>query len=57
MGDVEKDLKKGVQAGWSRWARVSGVICDGRGAVIIKGKVDKRCRQEAELEEAEFKIV
>lgn len=34
-------VKKRVQAGWSGWRRVSGVICDRRIATSVKGKVYK----------------
>lgn len=32
---------KRVQAGWSGWKRVSGVICDGGIAEIVKREVYK----------------
>lgn len=36
-----KGVKKRLQAGWSGWTRVSGVICDKRVAVEVKGKTCK----------------
>ena len=38
-GGCEREVKKRVQAGWNRWRRVSGVICDRRLPARIKGKV------------------
>ena len=38
-GGCEREVKKRVQAGWSRWRRVSGVICDRRLPARVKGKV------------------
>ena len=38
-GGCEREAKKRVQAGWSRWRKVSGVICDRRLSARVKGKV------------------
>ena len=38
-GGCEREVKKRVQAGWNGWRRVSGVICDKRLLVRVKGKV------------------
>ena len=38
-GGCEREVKKRVQAGWNGWRRVSGVICDRRLTVRVKGKV------------------
>ena len=35
----EREVKKRVQAGWNEWRKVSGVICDRRLRVKVKGKV------------------
>ncbi|KAL7867553.1 hypothetical protein SRHO_G00089370 [Serrasalmus rhombeus] len=72
-GQCRKEVKKRVQAGWSGWRRVSGLICDRRIAARVKGKVYKTVvrpamtygletvalskRQEAELEVAEMKML
>ena len=72
-GECGREVKKRVQAGWSGWRRVAGVICDRRVAARVKGKVYKTVvrpamlygleavaltkRQEAELEVAELKML
>ena len=38
-GGCEREIKRRVQAGWNRWRKVSGVICDRRLPARIKGKV------------------
>ncbi|KAK3533309.1 hypothetical protein QTP70_016017 [Hemibagrus guttatus] len=38
-GECGKEVKKRVQAGWNRWRKVSGVLCDKKISVRIKGKV------------------
>ena len=38
-GSCEREVKRRVQAGWNRWRRVSGVICDTRLPARVKGKV------------------
>ena len=38
-GGCGREVKKRVQAGWNRWGRVSGVICDKRLPARVKGKV------------------
>ena len=36
-GSCEREVKKGMQAGWNGWRRVSGVICDRRLLARVKG--------------------
>ena len=38
-GECGREVKKKVQAGWNGWRRMSGVICDRRVPVRVKGKV------------------
>ena len=38
-GGCEREIKKRVQAGWNGWRKVSGVICDRRLRVRVKGKM------------------
>ncbi|MCJ8736404.1 hypothetical protein PDJAM_G00257550 [Pangasius djambal] len=72
-GECGKEVKKRVQAGWNGWGKVSGVLCDRKISVRIKGKVYEtvvraamlygletvslRKRQESELEVAELKML
>ncbi|KAI5617633.1 hypothetical protein C0J50_22801 [Silurus asotus] len=72
-GECVREVKKRVQAGWSGWRRVTGVICDRRVSVRVKGKVYRTVvrpamlygletvalskRQEVELEVAELKML
>ena len=72
-GECGREVKKRVQAGWSGWRKVTGVICDRRISAKIKGKVYKTVvrpamlygmetvpltkRQEAELEVTELKML
>ncbi|KAK3515182.1 hypothetical protein QTP70_009592 [Hemibagrus guttatus] len=72
-GECGKEVKKRVQADWNGWRKVSGVLCDSKISVRIKGKVYRtvvgpimlygsetvslRKRQEAELEVAELKML
>ncbi|KAK3571578.1 hypothetical protein QTP86_014149 [Hemibagrus guttatus] len=72
-GECGKEVKKQVQAGWNGWRKVSGVLCDRKISVRIKGKVYRtvvrpamlygletvslRKRQESELEVAELKML
>ena len=37
-GSCEREVKNRVQAGWNRWKKVSGVICDRRLPARVKGK-------------------
>ncbi|KAF7701013.1 hypothetical protein HF521_002178, partial [Silurus meridionalis] len=61
-GECVREVKKRVQAGWSGWRRVAGVICDSRVSALVKGKVYRTVvalskRQKAELEETELKML
>ena len=38
-GSCEREVKKRVHAGWNRWRKVSGVICDRRLPARVKEKV------------------
>ena len=72
-GKCDREVKRRVQAGWTGWRRVTGVICDRMVPARVKGKVYKTVvrpamlygletvamtkRQEAELEVAELKML
>ena len=40
-GEHSREVKKRIQAEWSSWRRVSGVICNRRVPAKVKGKVYK----------------
>ena len=70
-GKCEREVKKQIQADWSKWRKVSGIICYRKLSTRVKGKVYNTAvrpamlygmetvaltrRQEAELEVTEFK--
>ncbi|KAI5085808.1 hypothetical protein C0J45_1025, partial [Silurus meridionalis] len=72
-GQCVRKVKKRVQAGWSGWRRVTGVICKSRVSARMKGNVYRTVvrpamlygletvalskRQETELEVAELKML
>ena len=72
-GDCGREVKKRVEAGWCRWRRMTGVMCDRRVPARVKGKVYSRVvrpamlygletvaltnKQVAELEVAEMKML
>ena len=72
-GKCEREVKKRIQAGWSKWRKVSGIICDRKLSTRVKGKVYNTAarpamlygmetvaltrRQEAELKVAELRML
>ena len=40
-GDMGKELNNQIQSGWNNWRKVSGVICDRKVPVKLKGRVHK----------------
>ena len=40
-GELDAEVTHRVQSGWNKWKRVSGVLCDRRMNVKIKGKVNR----------------
>ena len=41
-GECGREVKKIVEAGWYRWRRMSGVICDRRVPARVTGKVTRQ---------------
>ena len=40
-GDSEIEVAKRIAAGWNSWRKVSGVLCDRKAPLIVKGKLHK----------------
>jgi len=38
-GDINEDINQRIKAGWINWKYASGVLCDKRMPVRLKGKV------------------
>ena len=56
--EIEKEVSFRIQCGWNNWRKVSGVICDRRVPVTVKGKVHEAMVRPAmtyEFEEAPLK--
>ena len=48
-GNVEGEIKSRIQSGWKNWREVSGVLCDRKVPVKLKGKVYKTAVRPAML--------
>ncbi|XP_064104037.1 uncharacterized protein LOC135213868 [Macrobrachium nipponense] len=40
-GNMEEEIKNRIQCGWNNWRKVSGVICDRKVPLRLKGRVRK----------------
>ena len=40
-GDLDAEMTHRIQSGWNNWKRVSGILCDRRVSLRVKGKVYK----------------
>jgi len=38
-GEIEADVNHRIQAGWLKWRRASGVLCDKKVPLKLKGKL------------------
>ena len=52
-GDLEAEITNRIQTGWKNWKRVSGVLCDRRVGIKLKGKVHKTVVRPATMYGAE----
>ena len=52
-GGLEAEITHRIQAGWKNWKKVSGVLCDKRIGVKLKGKVHKTVVRPAMMYGAE----
>ena len=48
-GELDAEMTHIIQSGWKNWKRVSGILCDRRISLRVKGKLyktsnDVRCR-------------
>jgi len=38
-GEIDEDINQCIKVGWQKWKQVTGVLCDKRMSVRLKGKV------------------
>ena len=50
-GRCEEEVRRRIQAGWMRWKKVSGVLCDRKLSRRVKGKMCKSVVRPAMLYE------
>ncbi|XP_064081905.1 uncharacterized protein C53C9.2-like [Macrobrachium nipponense] len=49
-GNVEEEINNQIQCGWNNWRKVSGVICDRKVPIRLKGRLHKRMVRPAMTE-------
>ena len=52
-GDLDAEMTQRIQSGWQNWKRVSGILCERRISLRVKGKVYKRVVRPAMIYGAE----
>ena len=52
-GDLDAEMTHRIQSGWQNWKRVSGMLCDRRISLRVKGKVYKTVVRPAMMYRAE----
>ena len=52
-GDLDAEMTHRIQSGWENWKRVSGILCDRRISLRVKGKVYKTVVRPAMMYSAE----
>ena len=40
-GDIDEDVNHRIRVGWQKWKCASGVLCDKRMPIGLKGRVDR----------------
>ena len=53
-GDLDAEITHRIQSGWENWERVSGILCDQRISLRVKGKVYKTVARPAMMYGAEM---
>ena len=53
-GDIDEDINWGIKVDWQKWKYTSGVLCDKRMPIGLKGKVYCRVVRPAILYGSEF---
>ena len=49
IGDLDAEMTHRIQSGWKNWKRVSGILCNRRISLRVKGKVYKNIVRPAML--------
>jgi len=52
-GDVDEDINRHIRVGWQKWKAASGVLCDKRVPLSLKGKVYRMVVRPAVLHGSE----
>ena len=52
-GDLDAEMTHRIQSGWKNWKRISGILCDPRKSLRVKGKVYKTVVRPAMMYGAE----
>jgi len=52
-GGCEEDVKNRIKAAWQKWKELSGVVCDRKMPLGVKGKVYKIMIEKCQLESKE----
>ena len=48
-GDIEKDIQHRIKAWWVKWKNATGVLCDGKMPIKLKGKLYRTVIRSAML--------
>ena len=52
-GNLDAEMTHRIQSGWKNWKRISGILCDRRTSLRVKGKVYKTVVRPAMMYGAE----